>query len=496
MRRNVRGFMALFALVGCQEPPDGQTSTTPGPSASSSDATLRSWTVDGEGLQPDFESDRVWYASAARESAEIVATPTDANATVSLVLRTMDGLEIDRVGASGELAMTGGHQVVVEVTSADGTAYQEYVLTPLPSDFPELDVWSSDPGPGWYFLCNMDFSDLPPGEASYLMVIDSVGIPRWIRRAEGLNFDLRAAPGDRISWIEEDGENTRAQVLGDDGQVTEWRGVDGVTDAHEFTLLDNGNALLIVGRASLQDLSIYGGPAQFAVLDQAVQEIDPSGQVVFEWSTAGNVDFDHLPAVWKDWSLPAVESAHLNSVEVDPYDGNWVVSLRIPSQVRKIDRMTGEVLWTLGGPGSDFSMAGDERLHAWTGFAWQHSARITGPDRVLVYDNAADPVHGSVGASRMVEYQLDWVDMEAQVTDAWELADSGATAAAGSVQRLEDGHTLIGFGNLGFTTAGLAPDIVELDADHNPVFELRLPTGQWSYRAWKFDRDDTGWVIP
>ena len=486
-----------WTLWGCH-PADGDPNDPPTTQAppSEADATLADWTAEGRALEPGFDSQRHWYAADAEDTVDLVATPTHPEATVEQILRTMDGVEVDRVGASGELAFSGGHQVVAEVTSADGQVRQEYVLTTLPSDFPELDVWSSEPGSGWYFLCNMDFAELAPGEASYLMIIDSSGIPRWMRRVEGLNFDLRAAPGDRISWVDESEGESVAYVRSSDGEIATWTGAGDPVDPHEFRVLENGNALMIASRFSVQDLRAWGGPAQILVLDQAAQEIGPDGSVVFEWTTAGNIDFDHVPEVWKDWSQPMIESAHLNSVEIDPHDDNWVVSLRIPSQVRKIDRNTGETLWTLGGPGSDFTLAGDERLWDWVGFAWQHTARVTGPDRIVLFDNALEPEFGSTGASRMVEYQLDLDAMTATVTDSWELAGSGFTHAAGSVQRRPDGHTVIGFGNLGYTASGLAPDVVELNEHNDTVMELRLPVGQWSYRVWKFDRDEDGWILP
>jgi hypothetical protein len=499
MKRSLRTlgwtpFAWLLPLCSCH-PNDG-VPTTPSPAQTSlteANATLSNWTADGRALEPGFDPLRQWYAADAEDMIELVATPTHPEATVEQILRTMDGLEVDRVGASGEVAFTGGYQVIAEVTAADGQTRQEYVLTALPSDFPELDVWSSEPGLGWYFLCNMDFAELAPGEASYLMIIDASGIPRWIRRVEGITFDLRAAPGDRISWVD---DSEGGSVRSNTGDITAWLGSGDTVDPHEFQLLENGNALMIAGRVSEQDLREWGGPANMVVIDQAAQEVGPDGSVVFEWTTAGEIDFDHVPEVWKDWSQPAIESAHLNSIEIDPHDDNWIVSLRIPSQVRKIDRNTKETLWTLGGPGSDFTLAGDERLWDWVGFSWQHTARVTGPDRILLFDNALAPEFGSTGPSRMVEYQLDLDAMTATVVNSWELPGSGFTYAAGSAQRLADGHTLLGFGNLGYTPSGLAADVVELNEYNDTVLEIRLPAGQWSYRVWKFDRDEDGWILP
>ena len=73
----------------------------------------------------------------------------------------------------------------------------------------------------------------------------------------------------------------------------------------------------------------------------------------------------------------------------------------------------------------------------------------------------------------------------------------GATAVAGSAQALPNGHTVIGFGNNDADVGGeRTPAIVELDENNVPIFELRLPKQHWSYRVYRFERDENGWVVP
>ena len=488
----------IFCLSGCgpKESPTAPDKTSETPAVPGSDASLADWRLSEQAIQPTFASDRVWYAADAGSTEEVTATPTDPLATVELVVRDLDGTELERFDSpSADIALDGGEQIIAVVTSADGTETSEYTLTALPTDFPELEVWNAgEPGPGWYFLCNVDFEPLPNGKGTYLMIIDSLGIPRWIRRKEVITFDFRAGPGDKTTWVELAEDDSVGTIRQPGGALETWVSVGGGIDAHEFQLLENGNILLMAGRISLQDLSQWGGPAQKPILDQVLQELSPAGDLLFEWSTQGQVNLGHIPSV--SFLPPIMDIAHANSVTHDPADENWIVSLRVPSQVRKIDRVTGETMWILGGPGSDFEFVNDTRRPDWDGFSTQHAARVTGPNTILVFDNSVYSLDEPTGDSRMAEYELDLDAMTATLINSWELYGSGATAVAGSVQRTPDGHTIVGFGILEEADGARAPAIVDLDENNEPVFELRLPAEHWSYRAYKFDRDESGWIVP
>jgi hypothetical protein len=52
----------------------------------------------------------------------------------------------------------------------------------------------------------------------------------------------------------------------------------------------------------------------------------------------------------------------------------------------------------------------------------------------------------------------------------------------GSVQRLANGNTLIGWGS------NSNPAVTEVKPDGTKVLEIALPEGSFSYRVFKFDR--------
>lgn len=49
---------------------------------------------------------------------------------------------------------------------------------------------------------------------------------------------------------------------------------------------------------------------------------------------------------------------HGNSIEVD-HDDNIIVSNRAMSEIIKIDRYSGDIIWRLGGPMNDFIFIND-----------------------------------------------------------------------------------------------------------------------------------------
>ena len=64
-----------------------------------------------------------------------------------------------------------------------------------------------------------------------------------------------------------------------------------------------------------------------------------------------------------------VDYAHGNAIEVDG-DGNLILSSRHFSEVTKINRLSGEIMWRWGGKNNQFTFIGDS-----TGFSYQHTIR-------------------------------------------------------------------------------------------------------------------------
>lgn len=137
-------------------------------------------------------------------------------------------------------------------------------------------------------------------------------------------------------------------------------------------------------------------------------------------------------------------------------------------------------MWHLGGKHNQFRFVGDTLQ-----FSHQHHVRRIANGNITLFDNGnfhsvlfqEEPIVAS--SSRAVEYDLNVHDNTATVK--WQYKNMPYSNAAGSVQRLANGNTLIGTGNLS------SPCAIEVNSSGNVVFQLSLPDRIVSYRAYKSD---------
>ncbi len=252
----------------------------------------------------------------------------------------------------------------------------------------------------------------------------------------------------------------------------------GDADLHDFELLDNGNAMLLAYRKRQVDMTAFGGVADALVWDTVIAERTPDGETVWLWDGAEHMDLADVPAAVAEQRFAAeppsvIDYAHPNSLEIFD-DGDVLVSIRHYDCLLRIDRETGEIVWTFGGDNcadNDFTMTGDDPLG---GISHQHDATILDDGNLLVFDNGnlrEDPV------SRVLEYDLDDDAMTAELV--WSYDDGRYTPIMGSAERLANGNTLIGWGQL------VDPVVSEVTPDGEVVLEVTTAPGQLVYRAYE-----------
>jgi len=204
-----------------------------------------------------------------------------------------------------------------------------------------------------------------------------------------------------------------------------------------------------------------------------IQEFDQNKNLIFEWNAwehlniadYTNLDLTRLRLTWM----------HGNSIEVDQ-DLHLLVSNRRSSEILKIDRNTGDVLWYLGGPNNDFTITND----SFNGFSKQHDVRRLSNGNILLFDNGNEhqpPI------SRVVEYSVN--EINKSINLVWEFyhPEQLLGLAMGSAQRLPNQNTLINWGIVNNNGA----IITEVDYDKNIVLEIRYPLGVRCYKVRKED---------
>ncbi len=358
----------------------------------------------------------------------------------------------------------------------------------LPDDFPEITVnVNNNPSNGFIFLSNFPLSanvEYTP----YLMILKPDGTPYFYRKMEaGLNLDFKLQPNGVYTYYDFDKKKFYALDTATFAVVDSFACSSNYTgDEHELRILPNGNYLLLANdiRKVNMALIVPGGKPNASVINFVIQEITPEGEVVFEWNT-----FDHFEITDAvegiDLTGFVVDYVHCNAIEVD-YDGNLLLSSRYFDEITKIDRTTGEIIWRMGGKlckNNQFRFINDSTADFF-GFSHQHAIRRLPNGHITLMDNGnmKDPPF-----SRAVEYELDEENKTATLVWQFRHNPDIYDNSMGYVQRLDNGNTLIGWGENENAVAA-----TEVTPDGEVVYELSLPEKQYSYRAFKFNILRTG----
>lgn len=372
--------------------------------------------------------------------------------------------------------------VALLLLCGSGAGAQSHVFQPdLPEDFPDLVATrygETAPGVfiGWLGWWVVD----------YYVVLDQSGFPLFYSKTDSLSYPgampngLLSAPAERGFTLKDE---TFAVV--DSFQLSEGYRVD----IHDFKLLPNGHALLQGKYGRHVDMSriVPGGRPDAEVTGDVVQEIDADKHVLFEWHV-----LDHIPLTdsFHDLTSKRIDYAHLNSLTLDPIDNHLLLSFRTTSDIVKVSRSTGEIIWRLGGRRNDFTFVGEHEENAPYYFVGQHAVwRLPNGD-ILFFDNGNITGGGLTESdrdySRGVAYHLDEVNMTA--TLVWEFRHDPdiRSPSGGRVQPLANGNVLIDWGSAIPRGTPEVPLVTEVSPTGALVYELHYATAKKGARLQKY----------
>jgi Arylsulfotransferase (ASST) len=409
-------------------------------------------------------------------------------------------------------------QAIVAAASR-GTTTTEYWVRCLPHDFPRFE-WgphpeAGAPSPGYYLL-GTAFAQ--PTSNGYAMVLDSHGVPVWYAPvAHGVgavNVDT-IVPG-TISLIRNPSNGKPYEIhtlkpLGSSSAGSPSL----VEDQHELRALSGGGYVVLsspmMGGIDLTGLVVNlsdGGVESLGpnetIVGCNILELNSSGVPTWQWRA-----IDHLDPA-KDCLVPtmlppdsllpdagaAFDVFHCNSIDVDPANGNLLVSARQLDSIFYIERSTGKILWKMGG--SSYTLDNAAYVPVADPFYGQHDARLSagwastcagGNGPISLYDDHSF----APGRERGVIYDVHVELAEGGAPDCGASGDAASSGAAlmwqypgpvsslglGSVRVQADGSRVIGWGygggpaNLSFT---------EVDSSGHDLLDV---SGILSYRAIK-----------
>lgn len=362
-----------------------------------------------------------------------------------------------------------------------------YRIHTLPNDRPRFTVTVGPaPAAGRIYLSPFQINVTPNfSGAGWLYMLDEKGALVFLRKLPHPAFDFKRhvlADGTvRYTYIMSDGDpqivsmvRSTAYVLDDQLRPmrtirlmpTNARAAEAV-GIHDLLLLSDDH--WVTESYLLETAPEVGALTNVNVMACVIQEVN-HGQVVFDWDSTSVPDLFEESTDGNAFGTPAyADYAHLNAIDLDPSNQNFVVSFRHLDEVIELDRTTGAMVWKLGGKGDQFGLAAAEKS------SHQHDARFLEPGHMIMFDNG-----NATQTTRIREYQLDPITHVATNTVAYAF-DNHYSLAMGSVQKLGT-HYFIGWGYRAATDS----DVTEIDPSTLvKSFELSFETGWVSYRARK-----------
>ena len=317
------------------------------------------------------------------------------------------------------------------------------------------------------------------------MILDPAGRLLWFKRlpAGARSADLRVQEYQGkpvLTWwqdpISAAGHTGSGLVIAD----SSYRGIAVVRagngyepDLHSFTITPQGTGLTTVYDAIRCNLTAEGGPANGAVADTLVQEIDlRTGLVRYEWHSLDHVALSdsYIPLTQGGWPQSPWDFFHINRVDPQP-GGNLLVDSRNTWAAYQVDPGTGQIIWRLGGKHSTFAMGPGAAP------AWQHDAVLQPNGTMTLFDNGATPkIHPQ---SRAIVLSLNLANMTANLVSSFVHPSLPLVAASqGDMQELAGGNWFVGWGQ--------EPWFTEYDSTGRVLFDAHLPPSYQSYTAFRF----------
>ncbi|OJJ49013.1 hypothetical protein ASPZODRAFT_60894 [Penicilliopsis zonata CBS 506.65] len=218
-------------------------------------------------------------------------------------------------------------------------------------------------------------------------------------------------------------------------------------DLHEFQITPNGTAIFTIYDIIAADLSSVGGSADGWIWDGTFQEVDiETGELVFQWRASEHFNFTEAYRGREgngDRREQAWDYFHINSIDKDDR-GNYLISSRYFHVLAYIDGRTGAVIWKLGGKDNMFTDLSDG---AATNISWQHHARFHKDGHAItVFDNGSRGQGAPMNPSRGLFIDIDHESLTAKVRHQYWNPLPISSQSQGSVQILDSGNVLVGYG--------------------------------------------------
>ena len=366
---------------------------------------------------------------------------------------------LDSIASPALLGLAANSLYTVEVilTGPGETVAETFETTtgPLPAWIPTVTPVGTDTTPGFLVL------SIPDGP----VIVDNLGTVVWYRYDPDITLvNFQVHPSGEYTTYGLTNEIRAYRVLDELGRETgQIECVGYEIRPHEVRIRADGTRWALCNDTRIQDLTEYGGAPDAPVTWTVLQKLSPEGILEWEWHSA-----DHFEVTDGANDIAGgpieVNLTHGNAVDFDT-DGNLVASFRNLNEITKIDALTGDIIWRMGGKNNEFTFVADPKGT----FQRQHGLRVVEPGVIQVLDNSDVP------PSRFLRYTVD--EGSHTATMQWQYLDGPEihTLVGGSTQVYGDGGALVSFGREG--------RVVEVDEFGQKRWELTGIDDLYVFRA-------------
>lgn len=329
---------------------------------------------------------------------------------------------------------------------------------------PELIISvNNNPYPGKFFLA-------PLAGYSYNSIINNNGSSFWYQQYSVFTYDFKMHPNGNLTYFASNPPRFIEMDRNYNFVHTYTSGNGYTTDMHDIQIQPNGNAYLMAYDPQHVDMSqiVRGGNPNATVIGLIIQEVDLQNNVLFQWRS-----WDHMQitdAVRENLLDSVIDYVHGNAIEIDN-DNNILISSRHLDEITKINRSTGNIMWRFGGKNNMFTIYNDSMQ-----FRHQHDIRRISNGNITFFDNGT---FRSPDFARAVEYNINEVNLTADLVWQFQRYPQAIAPWGGNVQRLPNGNTLIAWG-------GSYNTLTEVTPGGTVVFDASYPPGVNTYRGYKY----------
>lgn len=340
---------------------------------------------------------------------------TTLNAEFDTIIENENNLEKIKINGErlyfkkniGIVEISETNKIKLEIKFKGDSKYTEYTINTFPQTMPKFTCTGESHTDGDFYFTTYGASDglTNSGAEIFLLKLNNNGKIKFYRKTHYKSYlfkkhiidteiyytYLDADINGKINIYVLDEKYNLIKVI-DDKVLS----IDNILiDFHDYMIIDLNNYII----------SYYNSDGS-----ETVSEIK-NGKVVWThtWPTCKFLDIDYSN------NLTLIErERHFNSFELDN-DDNLLISFRHSNEIVKVERKTGNIIWTLGGENNDFDLTIFSRQHAIT--------RVN--DTYIVFNNnnkSISNVFANVNVdSSVVVFNLDQKNMKVKNVKSYNL---------------------------------------------------------------------------